>query len=69
MQLVIVNKDKCMPGKCENGKCIATFSCTWKVLEQESPYEQPIINLRKCLGCARCTFTCPLGALEVIQRR
>ncbi|GBF34221.1 hypothetical protein DCCM_3333 [Desulfocucumis palustris] len=68
MQLVVVNKDKCLPDKCENGECIATYSCTWKVLEQKNHYELPSINLQKCLGCARCTFICPLGALEIIQR-
>lgn len=68
MQLVVVNKDKCAPEKCASGKCVATYSCGWKVLLQENPYELPVINLRRCLGCARCTFICPLGALEVIQR-
>lgn len=68
MQLVVVNKDKCCPENCENGRCVATFSCTWKILEQKTPYVMPVIDLRKCLGCARCTFICPLGALEVIQR-
>lgn len=68
MQLVAVNKDKCRPEKCENGKCIATYSCNWKILEQEKPYHLPVINLSRCLGCARCTFICPQGALEVIER-
>lgn len=68
MQLVVVNRDRCMPEKCERGTCVATYSCTWKVLEQNKPYDQPVINLRRCLGCARCTFICPLGALEVVEK-
>lgn len=68
MRLVIVDKDKCNPEKCEGGQCIATYSCTWKILEQQSPYDKPVIDLRRCLGCTRCTSFCPLGALEVIEK-
>ncbi len=68
MQLVVVDKDKCRPGECENGVCIATYSCNWKVLEQHKPYDLPVINLSRCLGCARCTSICPLGALQVVDR-
>lgn len=62
MQLVTVDKTKCKPEKCENGVCIATFSCNWKVMEQGKPFELPVIDL------ARCTFTCPVGALQIINR-
>lgn len=68
MQLVVVDKNRCRPAECENGKCVAAYSCGWKVLEQKKPYDLPTIDLNRCLGCARCTFICPLGALEVIQR-
>lgn len=68
MLLVIVDKNKCCPEKCENGVCIATYSCNWKVLEQLKPYDFPVINLSRCLGCARCATVCQLGALQVIKR-
>ena len=66
MQLVKVNTNICQPDDCENGICIATFSCNWKILEQKNPYDMPVIDMRRCLGCAHCTFICPRGALEII---
>ncbi|MHB8157712.1 MAG: 4Fe-4S binding protein, partial [Desulfocucumaceae bacterium] len=61
-------KGRCRPDDCENGVCIATYSCNWKILVQDKPHDQPQINLSRCLGCARCTFICPRGALKIIER-
>lgn len=65
MQVMTIDKSKCRPEHCENGICVATYTCTWRVLEQEKPYALPAVDLKRCLGCARCTFTCPLGAVQV----
>ncbi|MCL6449170.1 MAG: 4Fe-4S binding protein [Armatimonadetes bacterium] len=65
MSIVIIDQSRCRPAHCENGVCVAQFTCTWRVLEQSRPFELPEVDARRCLGCARCALICPLSAIQI----
>ncbi len=63
-----VDFNLCNPDECNgtDGVCIATKACTRKLLEQEDPYEPPVLlSSTMCSGCAQCVRECPLGALRI----
>jgi NAD-dependent dihydropyrimidine dehydrogenase PreA subunit len=65
---VEVDFNLCRPGECggPDGTCIAAEACTRKLLEQENPYEPPVlISSSMCSGCAKCVRECPLNALKI----
>jgi len=46
--------------------CEAVRSCKKKLLEQEEPWESPIlISMKMCTGCGACVAACPLAAIEI----
>jgi translation initiation factor RLI1 len=58
--------DRCLPDKCgqEHGLCQAVDACKHNMLEQEEPYEVPMLISRKmCVGCGDCVKACPLQAI------
>ena len=57
----------CNPEKCnKGGVCVAARACTRKLLEQEEPYEPPVLlSSTMCSGCAKCVRECPLGAIRI----
>jgi translation initiation factor RLI1 len=58
----------CNPGQCNgrDGTCVAAEACTHNLLEQEDPYEPPVLlSSTMCSGCAKCVRECPLGALRI----
>lgn len=64
----IVDLDICDPHTCnpEAGICLALKACTHGILEQEEPFESPIIlSQTMCVGCADCVTACPLGAIRI----
>jgi translation initiation factor RLI1 len=63
-----VDFTQCDPGECgvRDGTCVAVKACTHKLLEQEDPYEPPVLlSSSMCSGCAQCVRECPLGALRI----
>ena len=52
-----IDFDLCDPQKCDGeiGRCAAVACCTHKLLEQELPYEPPLLlSKRMCVGCGDC---------------
>jgi NAD-dependent dihydropyrimidine dehydrogenase PreA subunit len=63
-----IDFDKCNPRGCDGqlGMCEAVRSCKKKLLEQEEPWESPIlISMKMCTGCGACVAACPLAAIEI----
>lgn len=51
---------------CENGLCAAAYACGHRLLEQEEPFESPILlSATMCVGCGECVSACPLHAITV----
>ncbi len=62
---------RCEPRKHdpEKGICSAVRACKKKLLEQEDPFEGPLlISAAMCIGCGDCVRACPLGAISIGQR-
>jgi translation initiation factor RLI1 len=63
-----IDFDLCNPERCggATGICIAAQACTRKLLEQEDPFEPPVLlSSSMCSGCAKCVRECPLGAISI----
>jgi len=59
---------KCDPLKCdpEQGICQAAKNCTHKILEQEDPFEPPmLLSEFMCVGCGDCIDDCPFHAIRI----
>ena len=57
------NPELCNPG---TGACPAACVCTKRLLEQEKPFESPIlISAKMCVGCGDCVSACALGAISI----
>jgi Fe-S-cluster-containing hydrogenase component 2 len=58
----------CIPSECDSkgGTCRASEECTKNLLEQEEPYEAPVLlSSKMCVGCSDCVRACPLGAIKI----
>ena len=65
-----VDFERCAPRQCDGagGVCTAVGACTHRVLEQEDPFESPmLLSATMCVGCGDCVTACPFGAI-VIER-
>jgi Fe-S-cluster-containing hydrogenase component 2 len=62
---VKINFTLCKPHDCENGMCVAVEACTKQLLEQEEPFEPPMLLTLMCSGCGNCVRACPRDALEI----
>lgn len=63
-----INFEICDPRRCDydSGSCPALESCKHKLLEQEDPFECPmLLSVTMCVGCADCVRACPLGAIQI----
>ena len=64
----VIDMNKCDPHKCnpEKGTCLVISACTHNILEQEEPFEPPILfSETMCVGCGDCVSACPLGAITI----
>jgi translation initiation factor RLI1 len=64
----VIDYDKCLPDKCapNDGICLAARACTHHIMEQEEPYESPMImHADMCQGCSDCSDACPLDAIRL----
>jgi translation initiation factor RLI1 len=64
----VVDLNLCDPHKCnpENGKCIPAGACTHGIMEQEEPFEPPILlSETLCVGDGDCVKACPLKAVKI----
>lgn len=64
-KLALVDYNKCRPGDCEDGICLAARACERKLLIQEASYEAPMPNPSLCRGCSDCVRACPLKAVQI----
>lgn len=64
-KMALVVFDRCEPGHCADGVCIAAKACERKVLRQEDVYEPPMACSSVCRGCGDCVKACPLNAIEI----
>jgi len=64
-KIALVVYDRCQPGKCEKGICLAVQACKHKLLKQEAPYEIPMTEPSICQGCGDCAKACPLKAIRI----
>jgi ATP-binding cassette subfamily E protein 1 len=63
-----IDFDKCRAEGCdpEKGICRAASACKHKVLEQEEPFDSPmLLSMKLCVGCGDCVTVCPLSAIEL----
>ncbi|HSW35970.1 MAG TPA: 4Fe-4S binding protein [Candidatus Limnocylindrales bacterium] len=65
-KLLILDYQKCQPGRCESGVCAAAQACTLHLIEQEEPYNIPMLYAQACRGCMKCAQACPFDALEMV---
>jgi len=65
-----IDFERCDPLVCDpqNGLCKAAQSCSHKLLEQEEPWEPPmLLSMKMCVGCGTCVTACPLVAIQIIN--
>ena len=64
-KMAIVDFNKCRPGECDNGVCLAAQACERKLLKQEQAYETPMPNPALCRACGDCVRACPMSAMQI----
>ena len=60
-----IDYERCHPGRCKNGICLAVRACPTKTLRQDTAYEVPA-PVGPCRGCGLCVATCPLKAIQMV---
>ena len=58
----------CDPARCDKGTgiCRASKVCNKNLLEQEEPFEIPVLlSSKMCVGCSRCMRACPYDAIKI----
>ena len=66
-KLALVDYNKCQPGECEEGICVAAQACPSKLLRQETYYSAPMPEPSACRACGECVRACPLKAIRLIR--
>lgn len=52
----------------EHGVCLAVKACRHKLLEQEEPFEGPLLlSATMCVGCGDCVVACPCQAITITR--
>ncbi len=65
----VIDFDKCSPEAHDvaHGLCDAAKVCTRKLIEQEDPFDAPVLMSKTmCTGCGKCASACPLHAVNII---
>jgi translation initiation factor RLI1 len=62
-----INYEKCRPKQCPGGICTAALACSRKLIKQEAPDEEPMIDPLLCMGCGDCLKACPLEAIKIVN--
>ena len=64
-KVALIDFNKCRPGECDNGLCLAVKACERNLLTREDAYEVPLPTPSICRGCGDCLRACPLGAIQI----
>ena len=60
-----IDYERCRPGRCEKGICVAVPACPTETLRQDTAYEVPT-PVGPCRGCGVCVAACPLKAIRMV---
>jgi len=62
----MIDYSKYHPEECDTAVCIAAAECSLGVLKQDVPWDAPYTLQDFCVGCGKCSITCPFKAIKMI---
>ncbi len=66
-KIALLQFDKCQPGNCQNGVCVAMLACKKKLIKQDRPGDLPMFSPSACVGCGDCARACLRKAVLVTR--